>query len=260
VAQYADLIGPDTVLVAVTAASNAIGTVPAVRQIADLAHAAGAQVFVDGVHASAHRLTDVRALGADFYVTSAYKWSGPHYAALVADPAVLGALMPAKLLPSPGYAPDKFELGTLSFELLAGITAAVDHLAGLAAPEQAGPAGPSRRDRLAASFQAITEHEDRLTARLLDGLAAIDSVTVCPAPPGRCPTVSFRVGGQAPADTARLLGDQGICVSSGDYYAVEYFLAAGLRDTGGAVRASIYHYNTEEEIDRLLTAVAKLAG
>jgi cysteine desulfurase family protein (TIGR01976 family) len=256
VAQYAELIGPNTTLVAVTAASNAIGTVPAVRQIADLAHAAGAHVYVDGVHATAHRLTDVRALGADMYVTSAYKWSGPHYAALVAEPWFLSGLMPAKLLPSPWTAPDKFEYGTLSFELLAGITAAVDHLAGLG--DLAGPAAATRRQRLVASFAAITEHEDRLTARLLAGLTAIDGVTICPAPPGRCPTVSFRVGGQAPADTARLLGDQGICVSSGDYYAVEYFLAAGLRDSGGAVRASIYHYNTEDEIDRLLTAVAKL--
>jgi cysteine desulfurase family protein (TIGR01976 family) len=269
VAQYAELIGPDTTLVAVTAASNAIGTVPAVRQIADLAHASGAQVYVDGVHATAHRLTDVRALGADMYVTSAYKWAGPHYAALVAEPWFLSGLMPAKLLPSPWTAPDKFEYGTLSFELLAGITAAVDHLAGLtdladsaSTAGAAGPGGsaPTRRERLAASFAAITEHEDRLADRLLAGLADNDQVTICPAPPGRCPTVSFRVSGQAPADTARILGDQGICVSSGDYYAAEYFLAAGLRDTGGAVRASIYHYNTEEEIDRLLTAVAKLGG
>ncbi len=252
VAQYADLVGPRTRLVAVTAASNAIGAVPAVRDIADIAHAAGALVHVDGVHATAHRLTDVSALGADFYVTSAYKWSGPHYSAVVADPARWAQLSPVKLVPSPTRVPDRFEYGTLSFELLAGITAAVDHLAGLAAAD-----GPNRRDRLATSFAAIAEHEDRLAARLLAGLEAIDAVTICRAPAGACPTISFRVAGQSPADTARILGDQGICVSNGDYYAVEYFIAAGLRDTGGAVRASIYHYNTDDEIDRLLSAAAK---
>jgi selenocysteine lyase/cysteine desulfurase len=104
---------------------------------------------------------------------------------------------------------------------------------------------------------AATEHEDRLLERLLAGLAAIDGVTLCPAGADRCPTVSFRVAGQAPAATARALGEQGICVSHGDYYAVEYFEAAGLRADGGAVRASIYHYNTEDEVDRLLYALAQ---
>ncbi|GAB2621604.1 cysteine desulfurase-like protein [Paractinoplanes abujensis] len=252
VAQYAELIGPRTRLVAVTAASNAVGTVPAVREIADLAHAAGAQVYVDGVHATAHRPTDVAALGADFYVTSAYKWSGPHYAAVIADPAVWEPLQPVKLIPSPSVAPDRFEYGTLSFELLAGVTAAVDHLASLA------PSGGPRRERVLASIAAAEEHENGLAARLLTGLRANDKVTLCPAGRDRCPTISFRVAGQTPAETARLLGEQGICVSHGDYYAVEYFEAAGLRATGGAVRASLYHYNTAEEVDRLLAALGRL--
>jgi cysteine desulfurase family protein (TIGR01976 family) len=252
-AQYRDLVGPRTRLVALTAASNATGAVPAVREIADIAHAAEALTYLDGVHATAHRPTDVRALGADFYVTSAYKWSGPHYAAVIADPARWAGLSPVKLVPAPSAVPDRFEYGTLSFELLAGITAAVDHLAGLAAP-----AGGTRRERLTASMAAVEAYEIGLADRLLAGLAALDAVTHCPAPPGRCPTISFRIAGQAPADTARLLGDEGICVSSGDYYAVEYFEAAGLRATGGAVRAAIYHYNTAEEVDRLLAALAKL--
>ena len=249
VAQYRELISPRTRLVAVTAASNAVGTMPAVRAIADVAHAAGAQVYVDGVHATAHRPTDVVALGADFYVTSAYKWSGPHYAAVVADPAVWEPLQPVKLIPSPAYAPDRFEYGTLSFELLAGLTAAVDHLAGLT------PTEGDRRSRLLASMAAAAEHENRLADRLLAGLAADDRITVCPAGADRCPTISFRVAGEAPADTARRLGEKGICVSHGDYYAVEYFEAAGLRSTGGAVRASLYHYNTADEVDRLLVAL-----
>jgi cysteine desulfurase family protein (TIGR01976 family) len=247
VAQYADLLGPRTRLVAVTAASNAIGTVPAVREIAGLAHAAGAQVYVDGVHATAHVPVDVAALGADFYVTSAYKWSGPHIAAVIADPATWQPLHPDKLVPSPDTVPDRFEFGTLSFELLAGVTAAVDYLATLAPDAPA-----SRRDRVVAGMTAAAAYEKTLLDRLLKGLAAIDRVTVRPAPEGRCPTVSFRVRGETPAETATALGDRGICVYSGNYYASEYFAAAGL---DGAVRASIYHYNTAAEVDRLLGAL-----
>ncbi|MEU4690095.1 cysteine desulfurase-like protein [Actinoplanes sp. NPDC023714] len=247
--QYRELVGPRTRVVALTAASNVAGTMPAVREIADLAHAAGALVYVDGVHATAHRPTDIAALGADFYVTSAYKWSGPHYAAVVAAPALWETLHPVKLIPSPARVPDRFEQGTLSFELLAGITAAVEHLASLV------PGEGDRRSRLLASMAAVAEYEDRLLDRLLTGLSTIDTITVLPAPAGRCPTVSFRVAGQTPAATAQALGAQGICVSHGDYYAVEYFTAAGLRDSGGAVRASLYHYNTEAEVDRLLGAL-----
>lgn len=254
--QYADLLGPRTRVVAVTAASNVTGAMPRVREIADLAHAAGALVYVDGVHATAHVPTDVRALGADFYVTSAYKWSGPHLAAVIADPARWEPLRPAKLVPSADAVPERFEFGTPSFELLAGVTAAVGHLAALA--ELAGgaptPAAP-RRERVLAGLTAAARHEAQLLERLLTGLAAKPAVTVLPAPAGRCPTVSFRVRGQAPGETARMLGEQGICVFSGDYYAYEYFTALGLRDSGGAVRASIYHYNTADEVDRLLTAL-----
>ena len=246
--QYADLVSPRTRVVAITAASNAIGTVPRVRDVADLAHSAGAQVYVDGVHATAHLPVDIGALGADFYVTSAYKWSGPHIAAVIADPAAWEPLTPAKLIPSPDSVPDRFEFGTLSFELLAGVTAAVDFLAGLAAAPTS-----SRRDRVVASMTAAAAYERELADRLLAGLAANPSVTVCPAPDDRCPTVSFRIRGQAPAATARALGDRGICVYSGDYYAYEYFAAAGW---GGAVRASIYHYNTGDEVDLLLAALA----
>ncbi|WP_203840477.1 cysteine desulfurase-like protein [Winogradskya humida] len=250
VAQFRELIGPRTRLVAVTAASNATGTMPAVREITAIAHAAGVLTFVDGVHSTAHRVTDVKELGADFYVTSAYKWSGPHYAAVVADPAIWEPLEPVKLVPSPKSVPERFEFGTLSFELLAGITAAVDHLAGLT-----GATGGTRRERLVESLTAVTAYENGLLERFLTGLEKIDGVTVLAAPADRCPTVSFRLAGQAPAETARILGEQNICVSNGDYYAVEYFEAAQLRDSGGAVRASIYHYNTEDEIDRLLEAL-----
>ncbi|MFI6226792.1 cysteine desulfurase-like protein [Micromonospora echinospora] len=253
--QYADLVGERTRLVAVTAASNAVGTVPDVAAIARLAHAAGALVCVDGVHAVPHGPTDVPALGADFFVTSAYKWSGPHLAALVADPARWAALRPDKLRPSSDAVPDRFEYGTPSFPLLAGLTAAVEHLAGL------DPTGRGdRRSRLRAGLVAARAHEQVVFDRLLAGLAALPGVTVLPAPTGRCPTVSFRLAGLTPAETATALGEAGICLSHGDYYAYEYFQALGLREDGGAVRASVYHYNTVEEVDRLLAELDRLAA
>src|SRR5689334_10782002 len=131
VSAYEDVISERTRLVAVTAASNAIGTRPDVAAIATLAHAAGALVYVDGVHATAHLPIDVRSLAADFYVTSAYKWSGPHIATCVADPSLWESLRPDKLNPSPSEVPERFELGTPSFELLAGVSAAVEHLSTL---------------------------------------------------------------------------------------------------------------------------------
>ncbi|HEX2773340.1 MAG TPA: cysteine desulfurase-like protein [Micromonosporaceae bacterium] len=253
VGQYRDLVGERTRLVAVTGGSNAIGTIPDVRAIADIAHAAGALVYVDGVHATAHSFTDVAILGADFYVTSAYKWSGPHLAAVVAKPGGWEPLQPAKLRPSPDSVPERFETGTLSFELLAGVTAAVDHLAGLDAA-----ATGDRRGRLRASLDAAHAHGEQVFERLLAGLAARPAVAILGKPARRCPTVSFRVDGQAPAETATALGDRGVCVFAGDYYAYEYFQTMGLRDSGGAVRASVYHYNTADDVDRLLAEIDRL--
>lgn len=252
-AQYADLVNDRTRLVAVTAASNVNGAMPRVREIADRAHAAGALLYADGVHATAHVPTDIRELGADFYVTSAYKWSGPHLAAVVADPARWAESAPDKLIPSSDAVPDRFEFGTPSFELLAGVTAAVDHLATLAPDANGG-----RRARVTAGLAAASAYEDALLDRLLTGLAAIPGVTILPAPAERCPTVSFRLAHSTPAETARLLGEKDICVFAGDYYAYEYFTAMGLRASGGAVRASIYHYNTADEVDALLTALTAM--
>ncbi|GHJ09001.1 cysteine desulfurase-like protein [Micromonospora humidisoli] len=252
--QYADLVGARTRLVAVTAGSNATGTMPDVAAIAATAHAAGALVCVDGVHSVPHGPTDLAATGADFLVTSAYKWSGPHLAAMVADPARWARLRPAKLVPSSDAVPDRFEAGTPSFPLLAGVAAAVDHLAGLD-PTATG----DRRARVRAGLAAAQAYEGALFARLVGGLAARPAVTVLPAGVRRCPTVSFRVAGWTPAALAAALGAAGLCLSSGDYYAYEYFQALGLRDSGGAVRASVYHYNTVDEVDRLLAELDRLA-
>jgi cysteine desulfurase family protein (TIGR01976 family) len=270
--QYHDLVNERTKLVAFTAGSNAIGTVPAVRTIADIAHAVGSLVYIDGVHATPHRPVDVSALGADFYMTSVYKWSGPHIATCAADPALLERLHPEKLAPSSNAVPDRFEFGTLSFELLAGVTAAVEHLASLAelgraagidaatvaSRDQTGGATGGRRARLLRSMSAVAEYEQALFADLIAGLSGIPEVKMCAAPADRCPTVAFRVGDQLPAQTSHALGEQGICVYDGDYYAYEYFTRMGLRDTGGAVRAGVYHYNSATDVARLLDAVAGL--
>jgi cysteine desulfurase family protein (TIGR01976 family) len=252
--QYEELISDRTRVVAVCAASNAIGTRPDVAAIARLAHAHGALTYVDGVHATPHAPTSVADLGADFYVTSAYKWSGPHIAACVAAPSLWEGLRPEKLAPSPDNVPDRFEHGTLSFELLAGVRGAVDHLAGLI--DGVGP----RRERVLKSLAAAASYEDTLFADLVKGLESIDGVTLCPAPKQGCPTVAFRVAGQHPGETAARLGDVGVCVFAGDYYAYEYFEGMGLRETGGAVRASVYHYTTAEDVGRLLDAVRALSG
>ena len=259
-AQYADLIGPRTRLVAVTAASNAIGTRPDVPAIAGLAHAAGALCYVDGVHATPHAPVDMAGLGADFYTTSAYKWSGPHLAALAADPELLETVWPDKLAPSSNAVPWRFERGTLPFADLAGVTAAVEHLAALAprAAAVSGGAPASRRERVLASMAAVEAHESALFARLLGGLAELDHVTLYGKAARRAPTAFFSVTGSSPREAAEFLASRGVNVWDGDNYAYELCTALGL-EPDGAVRAGLVHYNDASDVDRLLEGVAELA-
>jgi cysteine desulfurase family protein (TIGR01976 family) len=244
--QYDDLLTDRTRLVAVTAASNATGTRPDVRGIADLAHAVGALVHVDGVHATPHGAVDVAALGADFYACSAYKWYGPHLGLTAADPALLETLRPDKLLPSSDDVPDRFELGTSPFAQLAGVTAAIDWIAQLGE-------GASRRERVLSAAARIEEHEAEVFARLLAGLDG--RVQQLGAPARRTPTVAFTVDGRTPQQVAKALGDRGIAVWAGNYYAVEVMRRLGLDDAGGAVRAGVVCYTTSDEVDRLLEAL-----
>jgi cysteine desulfurase family protein (TIGR01976 family) len=253
VAQYGELISERTRLVAVTAASNVVGTRPDVAAIAAAAHAAGAAVYVDGVHATPHVPVDVRALGADFYATSAYKWSGPHIGTVVADPALLETLQPDRLAPAPAGVPGRFERGTAAFADLAGVAAAVEHLASLD-PAASG----SRRQRVLASMAAVEEYETRLFARLLDGLAAMEHVTLYGRAARRAPTAFFTVAGQTPGQVAAHLAARQVNVWNGDNYAWELAGVLGLRDSGGAVRAGLVHYNDEADVDRLLSAVTEL--
>jgi cysteine desulfurase family protein (TIGR01976 family) len=251
--QYDALLTDRTRLVALTAASNATGTRPDVRGIADRAHAYGALVHVDGVHATPHGPVDREALGADLYATSAYKWYGPHLGATVGDPALLETLQPDKLKPSTDRVPDRFEHGTPSFASLAGVTAAVDWIA-------AQGTGSTRRERLTSAMTAFAEHEHAVFDHLLAGLAARDDVTLVGAPAPRTaargtPTVAFTVAGRTPQQVSADLGSQGIAVWAGNYYAVELMTALGLEESGGAVRAGVVCYTTVGEVDRLLAAL-----
>ncbi len=262
VAQYADLIGPRTRLVAVTAASNAIGTRPDVAVISELAHAMGALCYVDGVHATPHVPVDVAALGADFFTTSAYKWSGPHLAAAVAPPELLETVWPDKLAPSSNAVPWRFERGTLPFADLAGTTAAVEHLAALAPGARSSSTGgappTSRRERVLASMTAVESYEAALFARLLGGLTELDRVTLYGKAARRAPTAFFSVAGLAPRAVAEHLAARGVNVWDGDNYAYELCTALGL-EPDGAVRAGLVHYNDASDVDRLLEGITELA-
>jgi cysteine desulfurase family protein (TIGR01976 family) len=257
-AQYGELLSERTRLVAVTAASNVVGTRPDLAAIAAAAHAVGALVYVDGVHATPHIPVDVAAFGADFYATSAYKWSGPHIGTVVADPALLDSLHPDKLAPAPADVPGRFERGTAAFADLAGAAAAVDHLASLGSGPGTSP-GASRRQRVLVSMAAVEEYETRLFARLRDGLEAMGHVTSYGRAALRAPTAFFTVAGQTPRQVAEHLAARQVNVWNGDNYAWELAGALGLRDSGGAVRAGLVHYNDQADVDRLLAAVAELA-
>jgi len=242
-----------TRLVAVTAASNLIGTRPAVPEMARLAHEAGALFHVDGVHYTAHALVDLGQLGADFFVCSPYKFLGPHLGVLAARPELLETLRPDKLLPSSDAVPERFELGTLPYELLAGTSAAVDVLAGL----DAGAAG-SRRERLTASLAALHRHEEVLRTSIDMGLAALDGITVHSNAADRTPTVLLTfdeaLGAQATQDASRFLAERHVHAPSGSFYAIEASRRLGLGDSGG-LRIGLAPYTDTEDVDRLLTGL-----
>ena len=251
--QYDALLGDRTRLVAVTAASNVLGTMPDVAAITKRAHEAGALTYVDGVHATPHTPVDVAALGADFYATSAYKWSGPHIGAVIAAPDLLETVQPDKLASSTTEVPERFETGTSPFADLAGVTAAVDHLAGL----DSGASG-TRRERLLASMNAVEAHEQAELAHLLGGLAALPGVRLLGAPRRRTATAYFTVDGHTPREVAEHLAARRVNVWNGHNYAWELTAALGVRDHGSAVRAGLVHYNDRSDVERLLRAVSEL--
>ncbi|BBG01787.1 MULTISPECIES: cysteine desulfurase-like protein [Pseudonocardia] len=250
----APLLSERTRLVAVTGASNLVGTRPDIPAIAAAVHAAGALLMVDGVHLTAHEPVDVRALGADFYACSPYKFLGPHCGALAADPALLESLHPAKLLPSSDAVPERFELGTLPYELLAGTTAAVEFLAGL----DTGATG-DRRARLRASMTAVGVHELGLRERIESHLSGLPGVTVRSRAASRTPTLLVTVDGHEPQQVYRYLAERRIAAPAASFYALECSRRLGLGDTG-ALRIGLACYTDESDVDRLLGALSGLVG
>jgi cysteine desulfurase family protein (TIGR01976 family) len=248
-------IGPRTRLLAVGAASNALGTVSDVAAACALARQAGVLTFVDAVHYAPHKLVDVRKIGCDFLACSAYKFYGPHIGVLFGRASIVESLDVPKLAPAPSAAPERMETGTLSHEGIAGAAAAVDFLASLA------PANGSRRDRLTQTFDALHDRGEALLRWMWDGLSAIDGVRLYGPPPGspRTPTVSFTVQGHPPARVASLLAERGVFLSTGDFYATTVAERYGVAGDG-FIRAGCACYTSPGEVERLVAGVGEVVG
>jgi cysteine desulfurase family protein (TIGR01976 family) len=258
-------LGPRTKHVAVGLASNAVGTINPVRAIADRAHAAGATISVDAVHYAPHGPIDVRELDCDYLLASAYKFFGPHLGILYGKRERLDALPAFKVRP----AEDRWETGTQNHEGIAGTLAAVEYLAeigerfGTPFAEALSRYG-GRRLALKAGLAAIRATEMELFGSLIDGLESVPGVRIWGILDRsrwaeRCPTVAFRLGDTPPAETAAALGARGIFVWDGDYYATSLMEHLGIAGSGGAVRVGLIHYNTPEEVERLVAALRELA-
>jgi len=241
-----------TKLVAVTGASNVLGTRPDLTVIAEAVHDAGALLYVDGVHLTPHAPIDVAAFGADFYGCSPYKFFGPHHGIVVAAPELLERIHNDKLLPSTDAVPERFELGTLPYEMLAGTTAAIDYIAGLASD------APDRRSRVLESMRAVEEYEEGLFARLLEGLRGIDGVTLHGDPKRRTPTAFFSVAGREGREVYEHLAAAGVNAPASNFYALEASRWLGLGDAG-AVRAGLAPYTNADDVERLIAGVAEVA-
>jgi cysteine desulfurase family protein (TIGR01976 family) len=254
------LLSPRTRLVAVGWASNAVGTINPVAEIAALARRAGAWTYVDAVHAAPHLSLDARAVGADFVACSVYKFFGPHVGALYGRRELLATLPAYKVRP----ATHKFETGTGNFEGYAGALAAIAYLAGLGVEFGGAEAAGSRRSKLVAAMGAIRAYELDLYRRLAGGLASIPGLRLFgitdPAEfERRTPTAGFTLEGLKAREVATQLGDRGIAVWDGDFYATGLVERLGLAEEG-LVRVGLTHYNTAEEVDRLLEELTEIAG
>jgi len=250
---FAQQVTNRTKLVAIGAASNALGTITDISRARKIAHNAGARIFVDAVHYAPHRLIDVQSWNCDFLACSAYKFYGPHIGILYARHGLLQSLDFPKLVPAPDSAPERAETGTQNHEGIVGAAAAVDFIASLA---KAG----TRRERLATVFDELEERGSALTSRLWTGLTAIPGVRVYGPPPDepRTSTVAFTIDNVSSTEVAKKLAAQGLFLSHGDFYALTVIERLG-QSPEGVVRAGCACYTTEEEIDRLVGAVAEIA-
>ena len=250
-AKLEELLATKPRLLAIGAASNALGTITDVGRAAAMARSVGALTFVDAVHYAPHELVDVARIGCDFLACSAYKFYGPHIGILFGRREALAGVDIPKLAPAPDSAPERMETGTQNHEGIVGAAAAVDFMASVGT-------GETRRVRLTTALAALHDRGKSLLQRLWDGLSAIEGVTLYGPKPGspRTPTVAFTVAGQPADDVARRLADRGVFVSSGDFYATTVVARLGLRE--GLVRAGCACYTTEEEVDRLIEGVRDL--
>ena len=255
-------INERTKVVAVGYASNAVGTINDVAEVVRLAHSVGARAFVDAVHYAPHGPIDVRALDCDFLACSPYKFFGPHAGALYGKREHLTRLRPYKVRPASDEIPDRWETGTQNHEGLAGVRAAVDYIAEVG--RRAVPSAANRRAALLAAYDAIRAYERRLVEKLISGLLEIPGLTFYGIRDPkrfdrRTPTVAIRLVNHTPKEIATFLGERGIFTWDGNYYAINLTERLGVESSGGMLRIGLVHYNTAEEVDRLLTALDALA-
>jgi cysteine desulfurase family protein (TIGR01976 family) len=262
----AGLLNEKTRLVAVSHASNAVGTVVDVGRVVKMAHQAGALAYVDAVHYAPHGPIDVQALDCDFLASSAYKYYGPHTGVLYGKYELLDGLEAYKVRPSSNTPPGKWETGTQSFESIAGVKAAVDYLASLGQTEsEAGEGYNGRRRELKQALHNIRNYEAEISLRFLQKATAVPGlrvygVTDIERIDERTPTFAVSLAGYNPRQVAEKLGDQGIFVWDGHYYAIAVMERLGLLDKGGLTRIGFVHYNTLDEVDRVIEALGNLAG
>jgi cysteine desulfurase family protein (TIGR01976 family) len=280
-ADYASKINSKTKLVAVGYASNAVGTINPVKEIVQLAHKSGALAYIDAVHYSPHGLIDVAALDCDFLVCSTYKFFGPHMGVLFGKREHLKRLRPHKVRPNTNAIPNCWEWGTMQHESIAGITACVEYIADLGRraletgtcsdgrlgrqSSEARPSSPTRRQAIEAAYEAIHEHERALLERAVAGLLKIPNLKIYgitdPARfHERCGTLAVRVPDHTPLELATKLGDRGFFTWDGNYYALNLTEHLDVEKSGGFLRIGLVHYNTVDEVDRLLAALREIVG
>ena len=256
-------LSPKAKVVAVGYASNAVGTINHVERVISMAHEHGAMVYVDAVHYAPHAPIDVRALDCDFLACSTYKFFGPHAGAVYGKREHLQRLRPYKVRPASEELPDRWETGTQNHEGLAGVSAAISYLADLGL--RINPKVDTRRAALLTAYGAIQEYERGLAARLVQGLLRIPGLKIYgitdPAKfDRRTPTVAVRIESHTPAELATRLGDCGIFTWEGNYYAISLTERLDVEDKGGMLRLGLVHYNTAEEVDRLLKELKRIVG
>jgi cysteine desulfurase family protein (TIGR01976 family) len=262
-ADLASKINKNTRLVAAGYASNAVGTINPVKEIVRLAHAAGSLAYIDAVHYGPHGLIDVAALDCDFLACSTYKFFGPHMGVLFGKREHLKRFRPYKVRPLTDATPYRWEWGTLNHECIAGIAACVEYLADLG--RHARPEATTRRAAIEAAYEAIHEHEHGLLQRIVAGLLKIPGLKLYgitdPARfDERCATVAVRIDGHTPLELATKLGDRGFFTWDGNYYALNLTEQLDVEKSGGFLRIGLVHYNTADEVDRLLAALREIVG